>query len=120
MRCWKSESAQELRASPVRRSKAYGYCGYRELRSKGVGPLAVGRVTIRRSVKRCIESTADIRRRTDLEHRRRTRVAGGLPSVTTTWDTARCGLATEVGDDHRSLNAGKATTTTTCSARTER
>jgi hypothetical protein len=39
MRVWKSESDHESRASLLRRSRAYGYCGYRELRkAKGGSP----------------------------------------------------------------------------------
>jgi hypothetical protein len=32
MRCWKSASLHESLASSLRRARAYGYCGYRELR----------------------------------------------------------------------------------------
>jgi hypothetical protein len=56
------------------------------------------------------------------ESRARKEKASGLgnPGVTTTWDTARGELTTEVGDDRRSLNAGKAAATATWFARTER
>jgi hypothetical protein len=68
MRLWKSESAQELRASRVRRSSAYGYCGYGELRVTNRGPIALEqskrRVTMNGSVKMSMESTAEPRKRT--------------------------------------------------------
>ena len=60
MRCWKSESAQESRASLLRRSSAYGYCGYRELPVAERG--SVGRVTDDGSVEISMESTADFNR----------------------------------------------------------
>ena len=64
MRFWKSESAQELRANSVRRSNAYGYCGYRELRAnkRGRVSLATRRVTGDGSVEIAMERKADVRR----------------------------------------------------------